>query len=250
MSDLLERIDAVTAPVCAWCDWPLGGSVSDDFCTPACQQLWTAYHNDVVRIGSYTEAYYGGWTDAAHYVPHVEVIGEDGREWSLRVPDAQAWLDCAREQATAIPLPDGVGYRHPGPVGIVVEATDDPLEDAQVARIAARRSPDIADAARLEAFADERAGVAGPGVPCGPGLAAAMERLRAAVQDACTPFRQIAEAMVPAWAATVSARLEHWDALRDPHDADPAARALAARRHRNTGPSVHADPRRNRRRPR
>lgn len=204
MTDLLDRIDEVTTATCAQCRGPLGNSVSDDFCTPDCQRRWTERHYGVAALEDYREAYYaydyGFAADTARWTPQVEVI-VDGREWSLAVADARAWLDCAREQAAAIPLPDGVGFTHPGPVGVQVEVTDDPAADAMVAAVAAARTPDPDDAARLREFARERT------------------------------------------RETRTVRLLD-------QDNDPAAHALQARRRRNTGPAVHADPRRNQRRPR
>lgn len=287
MTDLLDRIDALLA--CAQCKGPMTGSPSVDFCGPFCQEVWTRRHHDVTELDGYREDYsvMPGW-DAAHYVHHIEVIGEDGTEWSLAAADARAWLECAREQATAVPVPDGVGFRWPGPAWVGVERTDDPFEDAQVAEIAALRTPYECDARRLRAFAADRlaTGVADP-------FAAFAARVQEMVRSASEGFR----ALATSWEglrATFTALGEEagslyarpmrrhndepssrWHYLGTTGDAvlfhvpvprwatdppivsapgdtvwDPAARALAARRNRNTGPSVHADPRRNGRRAR
>lgn len=46
MTDLVDRIDALIDPTCQQCDADLGGSVSDDFCSDACQQAWHEARSD------------------------------------------------------------------------------------------------------------------------------------------------------------------------------------------------------------
>lgn len=56
--DLLDRIDEVTTEHCHQCDGPLGDSPSEWFCNAECQTNWTIHQREVVRLTSYREPLY------------------------------------------------------------------------------------------------------------------------------------------------------------------------------------------------
>lgn len=66
--DLFERIDAATAdqvPLCWHCREPLGGSVSNDFCGPDCQEAWHAVRAE--PLTGYVEAGHDFYEDEVRF---------------------------------------------------------------------------------------------------------------------------------------------------------------------------------------
>jgi hypothetical protein len=151
MTDLLDRIDDVTTPACAWCNDELGDSPSADFCGPKCQAAWTAHQHDVQRLVGYVEptVVYEGF-DQARWEPQV-TVEVDGREWTIPTAAAAELLRLTRAQHERPPVPETAGYSRPGPVGVQVETTDEPLDDA----LLARALQDLRDARRALRVAQE-----------------------------------------------------------------------------------------------
>jgi hypothetical protein len=56
--DLLDRIDEVTTERCHECDAPLGDSPSEWFCDAECQANWTIHQGEVARLTGYREPLY------------------------------------------------------------------------------------------------------------------------------------------------------------------------------------------------
>lgn len=233
--DLLDRIDEVTAAVCAQCDGPLGGSPSDDFCSADCQAAWTAHERDVQDIVGYREAMSiaVGWCeDEARWEPTLTV-----GDWTVTA----RWMDALFIRARAAASVRLTAPTQPLTVTTIYVApgrTDNAAEDAWVCDVAARW------ATRLGLHDEAAAARAMSREATAEFWGEAMEGVRSAMADLGRGLTQAFQEISKAFAPLSKLAVKHHAA--DP-DESPAVRALRLRQTRNTGPQVHADPRRNRR---
>lgn len=106
LDQTLAAIDRATG--CQHCSGPLGGSVSDDFCGPECQQAWHAARSQ--RLTGYVEPYYTWAAGQAHELesgearwrPEQEQVRPEPR-WTF-VDETHVWTRSEEELRRAAVL--------------------------------------------------------------------------------------------------------------------------------------------------
>lgn len=255
--DLLDRIDQAVADTChgPGCTASLAGSVSDWFCSPPCQAAWTAHDADVQEIVGYREAMSRavGWCeDEARWEPTITV-----GDWTVTVAWARGLLMSAIAAHAEPKLRPKIARLTVSTTYVPPERTDDPNADAFVADVAARWADRLgleAEAAAARTMADEarREYFQFVQQQWGQELQQLVGRVSTAEKALAEAFKPMQEAVASIGKALAGRPVDLVLLDDAPGPGAPTedrmARALQLRQRRNTGPTVHADDRRNRRR--